>query len=231
MCRTALFSTALICACLAARGLADDADYSETLSDAEKGLLAAMNKERRAEKTADLRPNRKLLAAARIHARNMAEADTGGHVLKDVRPEWRAPEDRIKHVAYRGFAWGENVAWGYPRADMVVGGWMESEGHRKNLLNADFEEAGIGVARGKSGLYWCAVFGRSTPLPFRPDDGKAESGARESAKESAKTPARREFSPSAGESWRYRWHEDRWWYYLPSGRWVVWMDGRWMELR
>src|SRR5262245_20643914 len=133
--RPTLLIAVLLCACLAARGLADDADYSETLNDAEKGLLAAMNKERKAERTADLRPNTKLLAAARIHARNMAAADMGGHVLKDERPEFRAPEDRIKHVDYRGFAWGENVAWGYPRAELVVGGWMESEGHRKNMLN------------------------------------------------------------------------------------------------
>src|SRR5438309_5357118 len=126
MSRRILPYLALVCAVLTARGLADDADYSETLSDAEKGLLAAMNKERRAEGAAELRANGKLMAAARIHARNMAAADTGGHVLKDVRPEWRAPEDRLKHVGYRGFAWGENVAWGYSRPEMVTEGWMNS---------------------------------------------------------------------------------------------------------
>ena len=213
---------ALVCLLLTARGLADDADYSETLSDAEKGLLAAMNKERRAEGAAELRVTGKLMAAARIHARNMAAADKGGHVLKDERPEWRAPEDRLKHVGYRGFAWGENVAWSYPRPEMVTAAWMESEGHRKNLLNADFEEAGVGVARGASGPYWCAVFGRSSPLPSREDAGAAEGGPKPESR-------RRDPAATTSEAWRYRWHEGRWWYWLPRGRWVIWMDGRWVE--
>jgi hypothetical protein len=32
------------------------------------------------------------------------------------------------------------------------------------------------------------------------------------------------------QSWRYRWHEGRWWYWLPSERWVYWEDGRWLEV-
>jgi hypothetical protein len=204
---------------LAAGGLADD--YSETLSDAEKALLAAMNKERQAEDVPALKVNGKLMAASRIHARNMAAADTGGHVLEDVRAEWRKPEDRLTHVGYRGYAWGENVAWSYPRAEMVTAGWMKSEGHRRNILNADFLEVGLGVARGKSGPYWCAVFGRSSPAPVRSETDRPSRKPTDGER-------KREDGPTA-ESWRYRWHEGRWWYWLPSGRWAVWMDGRWVE--
>src|SRR5262245_46991266 len=158
---------------LATHGFPDDADYREKLSDAEKGLLSAINNERRKESITELKATAKLMAAARIHARNMAAADMGAHQLKDVREEGRTPEDRMKHVGYRGFDWGENVAWGYSRAEQVTEGWMSSEGHRTNMLNVDFEEVGLGAARGASGWYWCAVFGRSSsPPPKRPNGGK-----------------------------------------------------------
>jgi len=34
---------------------------------------------------------------------------------------------------------------------------------------------------------------------------------------------------AGGDDWRYRWHEGRWWYWLPSERWVYWEDGRWVD--
>jgi hypothetical protein len=36
-------------------------------------------------------------------------------------------------------------------------------------------------------------------------------------------------APRDGQSWRYRFHDGRWWYWLPSERWVYWQDGRWIE--
>jgi hypothetical protein len=109
---------------------------------------------------------------------------------------------------------------------MVTAGWMDSEGHRQNMLNPDFLEVGLGVARGKSGPYWCAVFGRDSPLPVRPDSARPADRDLSSGKPAAGT--KREPSPaSAGDAWRYRWHEGRWWYWLPSGQWAVWTDGQW----
>jgi hypothetical protein len=210
---------------LASVAFAED-DYSEKLSDAEKGLLAAINKERRAQRATELKVNGKLMAAARIHARNMAAAGSGGHVLKDVRAEWRTPEDRIKHVEYRSFGWAENVAWGYPRPEQVTAGWMTSEGHRRNMLSGDYDEIGIATTRGASGPYWCAVFGRSSPPTGRPAAGEPGEG-RSAAGQSAPSTATR---PSS-EDWRYRWHQGRWWYWLPSNEWVVWVDGQWVKPR
>lgn len=43
---------------------------------------------------------------------------------------------------------GENLAAGYTSVDAAVRGWMESPGHRDNILNPEFEEAGIGYAEG-----------------------------------------------------------------------------------
>ena len=55
----------------------------------------------------------------------------------------------------------ENVALGYPDAETVVQGWMNSKGHRANILNSEVAETGIAIARSSAGgLYYCQVFGR-----------------------------------------------------------------------
>lgn len=57
---------------------------------------------------------------------------------------------------------GENVAYGYPNGRAVVNeGWMNSEGHRANILKADYRLMGIGARQGSDGLWYVAqVFGR-----------------------------------------------------------------------
>ena len=57
---------------------------------------------------------------------------------------------------------GENVAYGYPSGRSVVNdGWMNSEGHRANILNPDFKLMGIGARKGHDGRWYVAqVFGR-----------------------------------------------------------------------
>lgn len=47
-------------------------------------------------------------------------------------------------LGYKGHTWGENIAAGYPSAEAVVEGWMNSEGHRRNILNPEFRELGVG---------------------------------------------------------------------------------------
>ena len=55
---------------------------------------------------------------------------------------------------------GENVAVGYPTAEAVMAGWMNSPGHRANILNCAARAMGVGVATGADGrLYWTQVFG------------------------------------------------------------------------
>jgi uncharacterized protein YkwD len=57
---------------------------------------------------------------------------------------------------------GENVAYGFPSGRSVVNdGWMNSEGHRANILNPDFRLMGIGARKGHNGRWYVAqVFGR-----------------------------------------------------------------------
>jgi uncharacterized protein YkwD len=55
---------------------------------------------------------------------------------------------------------GENLAAGFTSASSVVSGWMNSEGHRANILKEDYTEIGIGIKKDSAGrLYWVQIFG------------------------------------------------------------------------
>ena len=96
---------------------------------------------------------------AKIQAQNMARFQKMAHNI----PESQLPNlgDRARYVGYPFGRLAENVALGYPNAETVVQGWMNSRGHRHNILDGTVEETGIGIARSSAGgLYYCQVFGR-----------------------------------------------------------------------
>ena len=96
---------------------------------------------------------------AKIQAENMARFQKMAHTI----PESELPTlgDRARYAGYPFGRLAENVALGYPNAETVVQGWMNSTGHRRNILNSDVGETGIGIARSSAGgLYYCQVFGR-----------------------------------------------------------------------
>ncbi len=57
----------------------------------------------------------------------------------------RSPGDRFSHFGYRNIhAWGENVVCGLTRPESAINGWMNSAGHRQNLLHPLYREIGVG---------------------------------------------------------------------------------------
>src|SRR5262249_17490530 len=75
------------------------------------------------------------------------------------------PDGRLQTCGYTYtyYGWGENVAynWGYgtQSPDIAVSGWMNSPGHRDNILNSSFQGTGVGCAQSASGaVYYCQVF-------------------------------------------------------------------------
>lgn len=54
---------------------------------------------------------------------------------------------------------GENIANGYQTADDVIKGWMDSKGHKENILGKSFKRTSIGYIKKDSGTYWCQGFG------------------------------------------------------------------------
>jgi uncharacterized protein (TIGR03000 family) len=126
------------------------------MSEMEKAILDLTNAERKKKDLPPLKPNAKLFAAARKHSENMARQEKLAHEL-----DGKKPSDRVKEAGYAGGFVGENVAYGVTTAEEVVAGWMDSEGHRDNILNKNFTEIGVGVGKASDGtLYFTQVFGR-----------------------------------------------------------------------
>jgi uncharacterized protein YkwD len=125
----------------------------ETLTDAE--ILEAINTVRRANGAPPWTYNVRLEEAARSQARLMAQKNTMSHDLGVTLRQ------RVTAAGYLG-AVGENVGKGYKDLQGVIGGWMDSSGHRNTLLSHRFVEFGLAAARGPGGkLYWAMIAGGS----------------------------------------------------------------------
>jgi uncharacterized protein YkwD len=72
-----------------------------------------------------------------------------------------SPGGRETSAGYRWSAYGENIAWGQPDAGTVMNAWMNSPGHRANILDCRFRNVGIGLAYNARGIpFWTQDFGR-----------------------------------------------------------------------
>lgn len=129
----------------------------------EARIFDLINAERQHQGLRPLVFNAQLNQMARIQAQNMAYYQKMAHVI----PNATLPTlgDRAHYVGYPYGRLAENVALGYPNAETVVEGWMNSRGHRQNILDGGVVETGIAIARSATGgLYYCQVFGRQLAL-------------------------------------------------------------------
>ncbi|HST08596.1 MAG TPA: CAP domain-containing protein [Gemmatimonadaceae bacterium] len=129
----------------------------------ENRIFQLINAERARRGIRPLAYNADLDRMAKIQATNMAHFQKMAHVL----PEARLPslDDRAHYVGYGYQEIAENIALGYPSAESVVQGWMNSSGHRRNILNPGVVETGIGIARSSAGgIYYAQVFGSRLSL-------------------------------------------------------------------
>ena len=64
------------------------------------------------------------------------------------------------------YTWGENAAWGQTTPAQVVNSWMDSQGHRENILGSDYNQIGVGYTQDENGrYYWIQLFiGTYNPL-------------------------------------------------------------------
>ena len=128
-------------------------------------LLAAHNRERAKEKREPLKLSGRLWTAAAVHARDMAAHPTLEHKGSDGS----TMADRVKRQGFVFEKVGENIANGQKTVDEVMTSWMNSPGHRANIL-ADYTEMGAAHVKDDDGvIYWCVDFG--LPLPqLNPED-------------------------------------------------------------
>lgn len=114
-----------------------------------------VNSERAKEGCAPVSGNGQLDTAAQRHSEDMAARDYFSH----TSPDGTDPGDRITAAGYRWSTYGENIARGQQTPAQVMDGWMNSPGHRANILNCDFKEIGIGIHDASGGPWWTQAFG------------------------------------------------------------------------
>jgi uncharacterized protein YkwD len=122
----------------------------------EQRVADLINVERTTRGLSALAFDEKLILAARAHSQDMADKKFFSHTGSDGSD----PGDRIAAQGYAWTTYGENIAAGYTTPENVVKGWMDSPGHRDNILNSDMTELGVGYIV-KSGspftYYWTNV--------------------------------------------------------------------------
>jgi uncharacterized protein YkwD len=128
---------------------ADLEPSSGNLAQIDQATLCLINKQRIANGLAALAENAKLDAAAASHNNDMLANDYFDH----VSPSGSTPLDRTRAVGYilagAGYEIGENIATGSTGLDTpseIVNEWMNSPGHRANILDADYTETGVAAA-------------------------------------------------------------------------------------
>lgn len=130
-----------------------------------KKVIELANKSRAKAGLPALVENDKLSAAARDKASDMVKKDYFAH----TSPSGTTPWDWLKKNGYKYKYAGENLAMNYDSAAAQHDAWMKSQSHRANILNANYQEIGIAVLKGK-------VAGNSTLLTVE-FFGTAVSGA------------------------------------------------------
>ncbi|WHT20331.1 CAP domain-containing protein [Crossiella sp. CA-258035] len=124
---------------------------------AEQSVRELVDAERAKAGCAALRWDDRLATAARKHSADMAAKNYFAHESQDGR----SPSDRVKAEGYPGGA-GENIAAGQNSPEAVMKSWMNSPGHRANILNCGYKALGVGLHKGGSyRFYWTQNFGLS----------------------------------------------------------------------
>jgi uncharacterized protein YkwD len=99
-----------------------------------------------------LRIDSRLTAAAQAHSEDMVDRDYFSH----TSPDGKGPGDRAEAAGYQRWS-GENIAAGYPTPAAVVQGWMNSAGHKANILNCQSKATGVGYDARRN--MWTQMFG------------------------------------------------------------------------
>jgi uncharacterized protein YkwD len=121
-----------------------------------KEMLKLLNEARAKEKLPALKLNATLCRVARTHTQNMAKKEKMAHELDGKR----VPH-RVESAGYDYRFVGENLAGAEgklkdpaPKPAALHKGWMESKGHRENILNGKFTEVGLAMVQSKKGTYY-----------------------------------------------------------------------------
>lgn len=127
-----------------------EVDSSVTAFEAE--VIRLVNEIRQENGLKALKANWELSRVARYKSQDMLDHKYFSH----TSPTYGSPFQMIQSFGLSYRTAGENIAKGYSTPQAVVNGWMNSSGHRANILNASYTQIGVGYV--KSGHYWTQMF-------------------------------------------------------------------------
>lgn len=118
----------------------------------EQQVIDLVNEQRAKNGLRKLTANWELSRVARYKSQDMHDNKYFSH----TSPTYGSPFDMMKSfgISYRSA--GENIAQGYRTPEAVVKGWMNSSGHRANILNSSYTQIGVGYV--SDGNYWTQMF-------------------------------------------------------------------------
>ncbi|WP_314412478.1 CAP domain-containing protein [Streptomyces kroppenstedtii] len=127
---------------------------ASTPSTAEAAVLSLVNEERAKAGCSPVTTSSSLAALAESFSKDMAAREFFDH----TDPDGASPWDRAEELGIANLG-GENIARGQADADAVMEAWMNSPGHRANILNCDFKTLGVGAHFASGGPWWTQDFG------------------------------------------------------------------------
>lgn len=127
-------------------------DTGSEMNEYEKEVIRLVNEIRVANGLGELVLDEELSRVARIKSQDMKDNNYFSH----TSPVYGSPFDMMKKFGISYKTAGENIARGQTTPQAVVNGWMNSSGHRANILNASYTAIGVGYVA--DGNYWTQMF-------------------------------------------------------------------------
>ena len=128
---------------------------TNSLASHEAQVADLVNKERVKRGLAPLTFNAELSRVARFKSQDMIDK----HYFSHQSPTYGSPFQMMEKFGLKFSAGGENIAFGQRSAAEVMNAWMNSPGHRANILSEAYTHIGVGVAKMHNGtLYWTQMF-------------------------------------------------------------------------
>ena len=126
-----------------------------SLKTLEDKVIALVNKERVSRNLMALKPNTTASYVARLKSQDMVNKNYFSH----ISPTYGSPFKMMETYGLKFSAAGENIAYGQRTPEEVVRAWMNSPGHRANILSKNYTLIGVGAAKKSNGtLYWTQEF-------------------------------------------------------------------------
>jgi len=134
----------------------DNKENTSSASEYELKVLELVNIERAKNGLFSLSWDADLANVARAHSKDMSNRNFFSH----TNPDGKSPFDRLKAYGISYSSAAENIAAGQSTPEEVVSGWMNSSGHRANILSKSSTKLGVGYYKSNSGYkhYWTQCF-------------------------------------------------------------------------